>query len=331
MPLPFAVPRRRLPVVAAGLLLAIAAVAGAFIAVRARGPAQIFVEYRMSDPQAAPRAIAAGRDGTVWFTLDHADAIGRVRNGVVERLPTGRNNDPLGVAVAPDGSAWFTDIPGRAVARVSSDGAVSRIPLDTAIVRLARLAVAPDGAVWFAEETADSVTRLKDGKFVRHRPEGRRGGPYGVAVASDGTVWATLQSANQLMRIAPDGATASFDLPRPGVLPTDVAVSPDGAVWFVEFRGNGIGRFKDGTFSEVTAGKENAGLSGLAVAPDGAVWFGMIRSSRLGRLRDGRIETFALPRASARPYSVAVDPAGNIWYADISGWVGMLPARFAGQ
>jgi virginiamycin B lyase len=46
-------------------------------------------------------------------------------------------------------------------------------------------------------------------------------------------------------------------------------------------------------------------------------------------LRDGRVATFRLPRDNARPYSLAVDPDGNVWYADISGYVGMLPARYA--
>ena len=75
--------------------------------------------------------------------------------------------------------------------------------------------------------------------------------------------------------------------------------------------------------------KENAGLSGLAVAGDGAIWFGMVRSSSLGRLRDGKVEIFRLPRDNTRPYSLAADPDGNIWYADISGYVGMLPAQYA--
>jgi streptogramin lyase len=39
---------------------------------------------------------------------------------------------------------------------------------------------------------------------------------------------------------------------------------------------------------------------------------------------------FALPRDNARPFSVAVDRDGNVWYADISGFVGMLPATHAG-
>jgi virginiamycin B lyase len=55
----------------------------------------------------------------------------------------------------------------------------------------------------------------------------------------------------------------------------------------------------------------------------------MMRRASLGRLRDGRIDMFKLPRANARPYSLAVDRAGNVWYADITGHVGMLPARHA--
>ena len=73
----------------------------------------------------------------------------------------------------------------------------------------------------------------------------------------------------------------------------------------------------------------NAGLSGIAVASDGSVWFGMLREAGLGRLRDGKVAIFHLPRKDARPFGVAVDPANNVWYADISGYVGMLPARFA--
>ena len=150
-----------------------------------------------------------------------------------------------------------------------------------------------------------------------------------MAAGPDGVVWATLQSGNQLLRIAPDGAITAIDLPRPGAVPSDVAVGADGSVWFLQFRANRIGQLKDGKFADFEVAKENAGLSGLAVAGDGAVWFGMMRRASLGRLRGGRIDMFPLPRENARPYSLAVDREGNVWYADITGYVGMLPARQA--
>jgi virginiamycin B lyase len=65
------------------------------------------------------------------------------------------------------------------------------------------------------------------------------------------------------------------------------------------------------------------------MAPDGSVWFGMLRQGSLGRYRDGRIVQYRLPRERSRPYSVGADPAGNIWYTDITGYVGMLPAKEA--
>jgi virginiamycin B lyase len=55
----------------------------------------------------------------------------------------------------------------------------------------------------------------------------------------------------------------------------------------------------------------------------------MVRGASLGRLRDGKVAIFRLPRDDARPYSLAVDTDGNVWYADISGYVGMLPAHDA--
>jgi virginiamycin B lyase len=142
----------RLWALAAVLGVAVLA-AGALWLVRAAHEEKI-VEYRMAEPQDAPIAIAAGADGSVWFTIDHAEAIGRLSNGRVERLPTsGRNIAPIGLAVAADGSAWYTDLAARAITRISSTGEIARHVLDTPIARPGRLAIAPDSAVWFADPT----------------------------------------------------------------------------------------------------------------------------------------------------------------------------------
>jgi len=312
------------------LTLGLAVLAGAVLLLRAISEGK-FVEYRMGEPEDAPVAIAAGGDGSIWFTIDHADAIGRVRNARIERLSTSsRNIEPLGLAVAADGSAWYTDLAARAIARISSIGEVARFVLDTPISRPGRLAIAPNGAVWFADPTGYGLTSLKDGVFTRYQIESARGGPYGVAVTADGAIWATLQTGNQLLELKADGTSRTFDLPRGGAVPTDVAVGSDGSVWFLQFRANRVGRFKDGQYSDVEVDGENAGLSGIAVAPNDDVWFGMMRRASLGRLRDGHVTVFALPRDNARPFSVTVDRDGNVWYADISGFVGMLPARHAG-
>ena len=221
-----------------------------------------------------------------------------MRDGQLERLPKpGKNVEPLGLAVAPDGSAWYTDIAAQAVSRMTPAGEVSSFRLDTPMVRLGRLAVAPDGAAWFAEASSHSITRLKDGELTRHafqiparRPLRRGGGRgrHGVGDAAGGQSAAAHRARTGRSR-------PSTCRDRRRCRPTSRS-APDGAVWFIQFRGNSIGRLKDGKFAEFAVAKENAGLTGLAVADDGAVWFGMLRAGSLGRLRDGEVKTFKLPR-----------------------------------
>ncbi len=288
------------------------------------------VEYPMQEKLDIPTALALAKDGTVWFTIDSSDALGRIKDGKMQRISKGsRNVEPLGIGVDAQGNAWVADAPAVAIKRVTPTGEISATPLGTSIARLGRLAMGPDDTVWFTESTAYSVTKLKDGILTRHDIQSLRGSPFGVAVASDGTAWATLQSSNALLRIASGGKMTEHEIPTRGASPTDIALDAKGRPWFLEFRGNKIGFLDDGKFTEYPVPVENAGLSGLAIASDGAVWFGMLRAHALGRLRDGKIEVLPFPREQARPFSLAADAAGNVWYADISGYVGMVPARVA--
>jgi virginiamycin B lyase len=319
---------KRSAVIALAIVVVLAAAVAAVWQLQIKKKLPGPVEYPMLVATDIPTTVAAGADGSVWFTIDFGDGVGLVRDGKVQRVPKpGRNVEPIGLAVDASGAAWLTDPSKIAVLRVTADGDVKSFPLGTPVARMARLAVAPDGAVWFAESTSYSITRLKDSKLDRHEFKSLRGGPYGVAVGADGTVWATLQSGNQLLRIAPSGEMTEYDLPTPSAAPTDVAVDSQGGVWVVEFSANKIARFADGKFTEYPLPKDKAAPSGIAVTADGSVWFGVLRGAALGRLRAGEMTFHALPRPSARPYSVAADPAGNVWYADISGYVGMVPGR----
>lgn len=320
---------RRYAWLVAALIVAAAVVAVLWWRQPALAPTDV-VEYAMLEPRDTPAVIAIAPDGTVWFTIDFAAAVGRIRDGRLERVSKSRVSlEPVGLAVAADGSAWMTDSESRQILKVTPTGELSSVDVETPVARLGKIAAAADGSLWFAEATAYSITRLRDGKLTRHVIDSVRGGPLGVAIAPDGAVWATLQSGNQLLRVAPDGTMRSHDIPTRSSSPADIAVGSDGAVWFLEFRGNKVGRFADGRFEEFPVGEVSAGLTGLAIAPDGAVWFGMLRKGSLGRLRDRAIKEFKLPREGARPYSVAVDAQGNVWYTDISGYVGMLKANAA--
>src|SRR5438876_8969423 len=146
-----------------------------------------------------PVAIAAARDGTVWFTLESSDVIGRLRNGQIERIPKGAQSiEPLGLAVDVEGRAWYTEAPKQSISRASPDGAIATFGLSTPVARLGRLTVGPDNTVWFAVPTRMSVNRLRHGRFTHYRLRrltaqlAADDAPSGVPIARDGAVWSTL-------------------------------------------------------------------------------------------------------------------------------------------
>ena len=323
---------RRLSVLIGGGIAVIAACA---VLAWALGPwgRSGFVEFRMPAATDIPVGIAVAGDGTVWFTMDSSHAIGRLKNGVIEKVrKPGESIEPLGLAADSDGAAWYTDAPKRVISRVTSDGTITAFDLAIPVARLGRLAVAPDGAVWFAEPSAASVTRLKDGIFTRFPMSsvaGLGGGlvaPFGIAVDGHGAVWATLQSANKLVRLEPGKEPTAFELPTRGSAPGDVAVDAAGTVWVLEVGANKVARFAGSRFEEFAIPTPRAGLTALAVAPDGAAWFTELRAHRLGRVQNRVVREFPLPRGDARPFGIAVDRANNVWYTDLSGWIGMLRA-----
>ena len=244
-----------------------------------------------------PTAIAAGPDGSVWFSIDLSDVSAGCATDASSSCHRHQVDRAVGLAVAPDGSAWFTDNAAHSISRVAVSGEVTRIPLDTPSVRLGRLAVGGNGTVWFAEGTGYSISEIRDGKLNRHYYDSPRGGPYGVAVGPDGTAWASLQSGDQIVRVGTDGAIKAFDLPSAASVPSDVAIGPDDAVWFLEYRTNTIGRLVGEAIQEFRVGERAAALSGLAVAPDGSVWFGMFAMAASAG--------FAMGRSSLPPAAVA--------------------------
>ncbi len=326
-------PRWTAPV---NLLIALTAIViGAWAMWRVAPPPQVpMTEYPMLQPNDIPAAIAVGKDGAVWFTIDFSNAIGVFRNGKIERIPKGGiNRDPIGIGVDDAGNAWYADTGALSIGRVSKNNEIKNFSLGTPIARMNRLAIAPDGAVWFAENSSNSVTRLKDDTLERYDMQATRGTPYGIAVDTHGNAWATLQAAGQIVRINTQGKLDWFWVPTPASAPTDIVADRDGTIWFLEFRSNKLGRFKNEEFSEYPVPSEFsiAGLAGLAAAPNSDIWFAMVREHALGRFRNGAFKIFTLRRPDARPVGVTVDPGGNVWYVDVKGYLGRIAAKDAGK
>lgn len=117
-----------------------------------------FEQFTLPGEHPGPNRIAAGADGTLWFTETNARSIGRITvDGEIEvyEVPDGRT--PFDITAGVDGAVWFTSETG--VGRVSPSGEMASWAVPNAR-RLIGIAAAPDGTLWVADGEGDLVHHL---------------------------------------------------------------------------------------------------------------------------------------------------------------------------
>jgi len=121
-------------------------------------------------------------------------------------------------------------------------------------------------------------------------------------------------------------------VPTRDAFPHDVAVGPDGMLWFTEQRADAIGSLdpKNGVFREIAVAPESS-PHGLAVGRDGVVWFTANAKGYIGELHPatGEIIEHTLPDARAKdPHTIVFAPDGSLWFTvEKSGFVGKLDPK----
>ena len=124
-----------------------------------------------------------------------------------------------------------------------------------------------------------------------------------------------------------------YAVPTADAFPHDVAVGPEGELWFTEERANKIGRLDptSGVFHEYTLETPGAAPHGIAIDRAGDVWFTANAKGFIGRLDPvkGLFTKYPLPdRHASDPHSLAFDREGALWFTvEKAGIVGKLDPR----
>ncbi|MGE5461020.1 MAG: PxKF domain-containing protein, partial [Solirubrobacterales bacterium] len=99
-----------------------------------------------------------------------------------------------------------------------------------------------------------------------------------------------------------------------------IALGPDGAMWFTEWRVSKIGRIAlDGTITEFALPGGRL-PTGIAAGPDGALWFTAPGANAIGRLTTSGAESeLSIPTASGNPTGITLGPDGALWFTEQGG------------
>lgn len=201
-------------------------------------------------PASTARALAAGRDGNLWYVT--TASLGRLTTGAVATewaLPTGATG--MGVAWGADGNVWVTAYSHNTILKMNpATGAVtSTYPIPTASAGATNIVAGPDGNLWFVEQAANQIGRITPAGVITEFPLLTAGAnAWYICAGPDGNVWFTEGTAGNLGRVTPAGVVTEFPVTAPGVpgglaVLGGIAAGPDGNVWFTDIPGNRVGKF----------------------------------------------------------------------------------------
>jgi virginiamycin B lyase len=127
-------------------------------------------------------------------------------------------------------------------------------------------------------------------------------------------------------------AIQSYELPKGGGYPHDVAVSADGVVWYTAQRNGALGRLDPatGTVDVIPLGPRSA-PHGVVVGPDGAPWITDSGANAIVRVDPKTREVKRWPLPEARGYTnlntPAFDKRGRVWFTGQNGIYGRLDPK----
>ncbi len=232
---------------------------------------------------------------------------------------------PHDPAVGPDGSLWYTAQKANRLGRLDpATGQITEFKLPTADSGPHGLAADRDGNIWYTGNYAGLIGKLdvKTGQVTEYRmPDPQAKDPHTPVFDQQGMLWFTVQGGNMVGRLDPaTGKTELREVPTADATPYGIAINHQGVPFFCEFGTNKLASIDPRTLQirEYTL-PSGARPRRLAVADDGAVYYSDYERGYLGRLdpKTGTVQEWASPGGPAsKPYGIAITPDGRVWYSE---------------
>jgi virginiamycin B lyase len=110
-----------------------------------------------------------------------------------------------------------------------------------------------------------------------------------------------------------------YGMPVKTDIPTAIAISPNGVVWFTIEFSDAIAVFRNGKIERFLKGTQNLEPLGLAADAAGGAWYTDTPMRAISRISpDGSIRLFPLSTPIVRLGRLAVAPDGAVWFADVT-------------
>ena len=220
------------------------------------GPTTVSIKaWQVPTPGSRPHDPLATRDGSLWYTGQMANVLGRLdpRTGRIKEYPLKTpHSGPHGLDEDKDGNIWYTGNTGALIGKLEpKTGAVTEYKMpDPDVKDPHTLIFDQSGILWFTAQNANRVGRLdpKTGNIRLLTPPTPKARPYGMATNSKGAVFFVEFGTNKVGRVDPKTLEIrEYPLPDSASRPRRITITPDDIVWYTDFSRGYLGRLDPST------------------------------------------------------------------------------------
>ena len=289
------------------------------------GPQHVAIKmWPVSTVGSRPHDPAAARDGSLWYTGQTANTLGRVdpKTGQIReyKLKT-PHSGPHGLKEDKEGNIWFTANHATYIGRLDpKTGNVTEYPLDKSVKDPHTLAIAQNGMVWFTAQNGNVVGRVnpatREVKVVTvPTPKSR---PYGILINSKGVPVYVAFGTNKIATVDPQTmAIKEYNLPDAKSRPRRLALEGDDIVWYADYSRGYLGRLNlaTGEHKEWPSPSGSRSLPYGMVLTKGALWYNEsgAKPNTIVRFdpKTEKFQTWAIPGGGDIVRNMDVMPDGN--------------------
>jgi len=286
-------------------------------------------EWQVPTPGSRPHDPLFAPDGSVWYTGQMANALGRFdpkTNQFKEYHPQTPMSGPHGLVADKDGNIWFTANFKAYIGKLDpKTGQVTEYKMPDPKARDPHtLIFAPNGNIYFTVQSANMVGRLnpKTGEIKLVDSPTPKSNPYGMVVNSKGVPFYVEFGSNKAASIDPDTlAIHEYVLPHEDSRPRRVAITPDDIIWYSDYSRGYLGRLDPAT-GKVTEWPSPGGPKSKPygiTAVGNILWYSESNTKPNTIVRfdskTGKFQTWVIPSGGGVVRNMVHTPDGNLWLA----------------
>jgi streptogramin lyase len=250
--------------------------------------AGVVTEYSVSGK---PQDITTGLEGDLWFTQSGAYNVGKITpSGALTEYKVHGGESIESIAVAPNGNLWYAAFGESIIGEITPSGVNTEYKLPSESTAY-QITAGPEGDMWFTnlycvihKEGKCKVGKIAPSGTVTETPLAT-GAAYGITAGPSNDLWFTYNSGSEseIDKMTTEGViTGEYALPS-GKVGSEIAVGPDGNLWFPEEHSK-LGKMTpSGTVTEYSMPSESEPL-GVTSGLDGKIWFTDYGSNEIGTI-----------------------------------------------